>query len=367
MDARGGIILETAHQVARETGLGVDEVLEIMEEGLRASARRHYGGAQVEAHIDRNTGAVRIVRVRIVVPDGDVDDEGREVGVSEARASDPHAQPGDEHREEMPSIPWNRHAAQVAQHAINARFRDRMREHVQRVYGLRIGTLARGRIYRAQYGAAFVRLEDGTDGIIFQEDALPGERLQQGMEIEAIVSGVRDFRRSIREYRPDGSFTYINGVFVTLSRTAPAFAVAVARSIVPEMEAGLVEVKGCVREAGVMTKIAVAPARRGVDAVAACIGQEASRVRAMSEALGGETVQIIRWSPSLARYAMYALEPAIVRASSVDREQGVIEVRAGPAHYARAIGAGGLNVRLASELVGMPIRVLPGKGVAANE
>ena len=357
------VVLDTAERVALETGLDKAEVLQVMEEGLRASARRYYGG-KVRAEIDPIYGTVRITRTRIVMEDEDVEDPTTEIALSEARKSEPEIQPGDEFVEILPPIPWNRHAARVAQQAINQHLRNRIRERLKRVYSLKIGLLVRGRVIRIREDAVYVQLDEGGRGVLFYEDALPGERFEVGQEISAVVMGVRDFKRAIRS---GDSHAVDRGIYVILSRATGAFAVQVAKSIVPEMSMGLVVVKGCAREPGVLTKIAVAPTRRDVDAVAACIGKDASRVRAMSEALGGETVQIIRWSPSLRRYAVYAMEPAVVRSPIVDRENGVITVRAGPAHYASAIGPGGINVRLASELVGMPIKVLPGKGVAADK
>ncbi|WP_445502635.1 transcription termination factor NusA [Microvirga sp. G4-2] len=337
-------LLQIADAVAREKVIDKQIVLDAMADAIAKAARSRYGAeTDIHAEINPKTGELRLSRHLLVVEDGALENDSREITLSEARARhNPAAQVGDVIADTLPPFDFGRIAAQSAKQVIVQKVRDAERDRQYQEYKDRIGEIVNGAVKRVEYGNVIVDLGRG-EAVIRRDELIPRETFRPGDRIRAYLFDVR------RETR---------GPQIFLSRTHPQFMAKLFASEVPEIYDGIVTVQAVARDPGSRAKIAVTSRDSSIDPVGACVGMRGSRVQAVVGELQGEKIDIIPWSPDQATFIVNALQPAEVVKVVLDEEADRIEVVVPDDQLSLAIGRRGQNVRLASQLTGWDIDIL---------
>src|ERR687893_1251635 len=336
-------LLQIADAVAREKVIDKQIVLDAMADAIAKAARSRYGAeTDVHAEIHPKTGELRLARHLLVVEDNLVENDSREIALSDARKRNPAAQVGDSIAETLPPFDFGRIAAQSAKQVIVQKVRDAERDRQYQEYKDRIGEIVNGVVKRVEYGNVIVDLGRG-EAIIRRDELIPRETFRPGDRIRAYLFDVR------REAR---------GPQIFLSRTHPQFMSKLFASEVPEIYDGIVEVKAVARDPGSRAKIAVISRDSSVDPVGACVGMRGSRVQAVVNELQGEKIDIIPWNQDPATFLVNALQPAEVSKVVFDDDSERIEVVVPDEQLSLAIGRRGQNVRLASQLTEWDIDIL---------
>src|SRR6478735_2914647 len=336
-------LLQIADAVAREKVIDKQIVLDAMADAIAKAARSRYGAeTDIHAEINGKTGELRLSRHLLVVDDAALENDSREIALSEARKRNPAAQEGDAISETLPPFDFGRIAAQSAKQVIVQKVRDAERDRQYQEYKDRIGEVVNGVVKRVEYGNVIADLGRG-EAIVRRDEMIPRETFRPGDRIRAYLFDVR------REAR---------GPQVFLSRTHPQFMAKLFAQEVPEIYDGIVTIQAVARDPGSRAKIAVISRDSSIDPVGACVGMRGSRVQAVVGELQGEKIDIIPWSPDQATFIVNALQPAEVVKVVLDEEADRIEVVVPDDQLSLAIGRRGQNVRLASQLTGWDIDIL---------
>ncbi|MDX8408755.1 MAG: transcription termination factor NusA [Mariprofundales bacterium] len=333
-------MLHVADAVAREKMVDRGLVLEAMEQALRTSARKTYGGKEVEAVVDRNNGEISLFHVRTVVEE--VEDPENELTLEQATQLNSELELGSQWRDLLPPIQMGRVAAQAAKQVINQKLREAERLRVIEEYAPRVGELTTGIVKRVERGNVYVDLGRG-EAVMYREDQLPRESWRQGDRVRAYLREVRD--------QPKGPQVFI-------SRADAGMVLNLFEQEVPEIQEGVVTIHAIARDPGSRSKIAVSSTDPAIDPVGACVGMRGARVQAVVNELHGERVDIIECTDEIATMAVNALAPAEVERVMLDEDNNTIEVAVTEENLAVAIGRRGQNVRLASELIGWHIELM---------
>jgi N utilization substance protein A len=336
-------LLQIADAVAREKVIDKQIVLDAMADAIAKAARSRYGAeTDVHAEIHPKTGELRLSRHLLVVDDNAVENDSREIPLSEARKRNPAAQVGDAISETLPPFDFGRIAAQSAKQVIVQKVRDAERDRQYQEFKDRIGEIVNGVVKRVEYGNVIVDLGRG-EAIVRRDELIPRETFRPGDRIRAYLF---DVRREVR------------GPQIFLSRTHPQFMAKLFAQEVPEIYDSIIEIKAVARDPGSRAKIAVISHDSGIDPVGACVGMRGSRVQAVVAELQGEKIDIIPWSADTPTFVVNALAPAEVAKVVLDEDKNRIEVVVPDAQLSLAIGRRGQNVRLASQLTGWDIDIL---------
>ena len=332
--------------VSNEKGVEQEIIFEALEAALASASKEHYGADwDIRVSIDRDTGDYETFRRWTVVDDEDENFEtpARQILLARALETMPEAKPGDVREEPLPSIEFGRIGAQKAKQVIFQRVRDAERARVVDAYQERVGELMTGLVKRIERGAVIVDLGGTTEAIIPREHVIPREPVRPGDRVRGYLYEVSPQTR---------------GPQLFLSRTSPKFLMELFKLEVPEIAQGLIEIKGCARDPGLLAKIAVQAKDKRIDPVGACVGMRGSRVQSVSNELAGERIDIVPWDDNIAQFVINAMAPAEVESIIVDEEAHAMSIAVAEDKLAQAIGRGGQNVRLASELTGWVLNVM---------
>ena len=340
---QGRELLLIVDALAREKNVPRDVVFAALESALASAMKKRYKDeVDIRVAISREDGSYRGFRRWQVVPDGELDDHDLQIILSEARKQDPDIQLEDFIEEELEEIEFGRIGAQAAKQVILQKIRDAEREQIINDFLSRGDSLLSGTIKRVDREGAII--ESGRiEARLPRDQMIPKENLRNGDRVRAWVSRIN------REGR---------GPQLFLSRTAPEFIMKLFELEVPEIEQGLLQIRAAARDPGVRAKIAVHATDSRVDPIGTCVGVRGSRVQAVTQELAGERVDIVLWSEDPAQFVIGALAPANVSSILVDEERHVMDVVVDEDNLALAIGTGGRNVRLASELTGWQINLM---------
>ncbi|MEI8163071.1 MAG: transcription termination factor NusA [Betaproteobacteria bacterium] len=329
--------------LAREKNVPRDIVFGALEMALAsATKKRTNDEADVRVDIDRDTGGYESFRRWLVVADDMVEDPELQIGLTAAQQQLPDIMLEDYIEEALEPIDFGRIGAQAAKQVILQKIRDAEREQLLNDFLDRKEFLVSGTVKRMERGSAII--EAGRiEALLPRDQMIPKENLRPGDRVRAWLMKID------RQAR---------GPQLILSRTAPEFIMKLFELEVPEMEDGLLEIKAAARDAGMRAKIAVKSNDPRVDPIGTCVGMRGSRVTAVTNELSGERVDIILWSADPAQFVIGALAPAEVQSIVVDEERHAMDVVVDEDNLAIAIGRGGQNVRLASELTGWTINLM---------
>lgn len=245
--------------------------------------------------------------------------------------------------EPLPAVPFGRIASQMAKQVIVQKVRDAEREKIVETFTPRIGHMLVGQVKRLDRGNLIVDLGSNVDALLTREDMIARENIRIGDRVCALLADARIEQR---------------GPQLFLTRRAPKLMMELFRREVPEVADGIVEVVGCARDPGVRAKIAVRSYDPRIDPIGACVGMHGTRVQAVSNELAGERVDIVLFDVNPAQFVLNALSPAKVVSITMDEESHTMDVAVAEDQLSIAIGRGGQNVRLASELTGWELNLM---------
>jgi N utilization substance protein A len=339
-------ILEVVEAVSNEKGVAREIIFEALEAALASATRRKHGeDMDVRVAIDRKTGEYDTFRRWKVFADDSTELEvpDRELRLEDAVDVDPVAVVGGYVEQPMESVAFGRIAAQTAKQVIVQKVREAERAQVVEEYKDRVGTLVSGIVKRVDRNGIYVDLGGNAEGFIPREHMIPREIARSQDRIKAFMREVRSEPR---------------GPQIFLSRTAPEFLIELFKLEVPEVGQGLIQILAAARDPGARAKIAVRSLEPRIDPVGACVGMRGSRVQAVSNEIAGERVDIIPWTDNPAQFVINAMQPAEVVSVVVDEDSHSMDIAVTEDRLSQAIGRGGQNVRLASELTGWKLNVM---------
>ncbi len=341
-------ILYVADAVSNEKGIDKEVIFGAIEAAL-ASATRKKSGKEIEVRvdIDRETGDYDTFRRWLVIAsDEPMENPLSEITIEAAQVDEPEIELGGYVEDQIDSVEFGRIAAQTAKQVIVQKVREAERARVVDAYQDRVGELVMGTVKRVERGNVHLDLGDNVEAFIPREDMIPREAVRAGDRL----------RGYLREVRAE-----VRGPQLFVSRTDPEFLVELFKIEVPEVDQNLIEILGGARDAGSRAKVAVNSLDARLDPVGACVGMRGSRVQSVSNELAGERVDIILWDENPAQFVINAMSPAEVTSIVVDEESHSMNVAVEEEKLAMAIGRGGQNIRLASELTGWELNVMTEK------
>jgi N utilization substance protein A len=292
--------------------------------------------------IDHQTGDYQSLRRWQVVPDDAVEDPSRQIALSEALERNPEIKVDEYIEEILEPVEFGRIGAQAAKQVIFQKIRDAEREQILNDFLERKEFMVTGTIKRMERGNAII--ESGrVEAALPRDQMIPKENLRVGDRVRAYL------------YKIDRN---ARGPQLILSRTVPEFLIKLFELEVPEIEEGLLEIKVAARDPGSRAKIAVKSNDPRVDPIGTCVGMRGSRVQAVTGELAGERVDIVLWADDPATFVINALAPAEISSILVDEEKHSMDIVVDEDNLAQAIGRGGQNVRLASELTGWELNIM---------
>ncbi len=340
-------ILLVVETVSNEKAVERDVIFGAIEAAL-ASATRKKSGKDIEVRvaIDRKTGDYETFRRWLVVDDSEsqaLENPLAEITLEAARIDEPDIQVDDYVEEQIESIEFGRIAAQTAKQVIVQKVREAERAKVVEAFQDKVGQLIMGTVKRAERGTVILDLGDGAEALIPRSEMIPKEMVRVGDRLRGLLFDIR---------------TDVRGPQLFVSRNSPEVLMELFRLEVPEIGEGSIELLGAARDPGLRAKIAVLAKDKRIDPVGACVGMRGSRVQAVSNELGGERVDIILWDENPAQFVINAMSPADVVSIIMDEEKNSMDIAVKDENLSQAIGRGGQNVRLASQLTGWELNVM---------
>lgn len=330
--------------ISREKNVERDVVLGAVESALASATKKlHKGEVDIRVAINPDNGSYETYRRWLVVPDeAGLQNPDAEELISDVQDDIPGIEVGHYIEKLIESVPIGRIGAMAAKQVILQRIRDAEREMLLNDFMSRGDKIFVGTVKRLDKGDVIV--ESGrVEGRLKRSEMIPKENFRTGDHVRAVIMEVD---------------LTLRGAPIVLSRSAPAFMVELFRQEVPEIEQGLLSIKSCARDPGSRAKIAVQSHDKRIDPIGTCVGVRGSRVNGVTTELAGERVDIVLWSEDPAQFVIGALAPANVQSIVVDEERHAMDVVVDEENLAIAIGRGGQNVRLASDLTGWKINIM---------
>lgn len=349
-------ILMVADTVSNEKGVEKDIIFQAIEAALATATRKRYTkDIEVRVEINRESGDYDTYRRWIVMDDEDPEFESpdKQILYSYAIQNNPDIAVGEYVEESIESVAFGRIAAHTAKQVIVQKVREAERAQIVDAYADRVGELVMGVVKRAEHSGVYIDLGGNAEGFIPREDLIPRESIRPGDRVRAYLKDVRSEMR---------------GPQLFLTRTAPEFLIELFKLEVPEVGQNVIDVLGAARDPGLRAKIAVRSLDPRLDPVGACVGMRGSRVQSVSNELAGERIDIILWDENPAQFVINAMSPAVTLSIVVDEESNSMDIAVEEEKLSQAIGRGGQNVKLASELTGWELNVMTeGQAEEKNE
>ena len=341
-----------AEVVSREKDLDKEVIFKAIEAALATATRKwHPDDIDARVSIHRDTGDYDSYRVWEVVADEEVEFPDRQISLSEAKESDEEIEVNDIIEESMDKVEFGRIAAQAAKQVIMQKVREAERNQVAERYRDKLNELVSGTVKRMDRGNVIIDLGD-AEGVLPRSEMIPREGLRPGDRVRALLKDIDEEAR---------------GPQLILSRVSSQFLIELFKLEVPEAGEGIIDIIGAARDPGSRAKISVTSNDSNVDPVGSCVGIRGSRVQSVSNEIAGERVDIIVWSDNIAEFVIQALAPAEVESIYVDEDTNSMDVVVTEENLSRAIGRGGQNVRLASELTGWELNLMTDKDAAEKQ
>ena len=339
-------IMMVVDAVSNEKGVDKEVIFEALEAALASATRKKHGEEwDVRVSINRKTGDYDTFRRWKVFADDSKELEvpDRELRLEDALDVDKKAVAGGYVEEPMESVSFGRIAAQQAKQVIVQKVREAERAQVVDAYRDRVGQLVSGVVKRVDRNGIYVDLGGNAEGFVSRQDMIMREQVKPQDRIKAYLKEVRSEPR---------------GPQLFLTRSAPEFLIELFKLEVPEVGQGLINILGAARDPGIRAKIAVKSNDNRVDPVGACVGMRGSRVQAVSNEIAGERVDIIPFDENPAQFVINAMSPAEVISIVVDEDSHSMDIAVSEEKLSQAIGRGGQNIRLASQLTGWELNVM---------
>ena len=334
-------VWNTILQVSKERSVEPRVLIQAIEESRRVASAKFFSQKEnVQVLFKPEKGELRVFAVKRATEKPK--NPAEEISLAQARAILPDVKEGEPVEVDLPADTLGRIAAQAAKQVIFQKVRDAEQEKIINEFAPRIGEIVTGVVRRVEEGVIVLDV-NGTEVALPLREKLPNEEVRRGDLVKAVLAQV------VRGYQ---------GPQILVSRSSPRFLARLLETEIPEIANGTIEIKDVVRQPGERSKVAVLSHERDIDPVGACIGVKGNRILAISKELGGEKVDIIPWSADLVIYAKAALSPAKVeRLQVVSRTEKALLALVPQDQLSLAIGKKGINVKLASRLVGWKISI----------
>ena len=341
-------VWNTILQLSKERSVEPRIIIQAIEESLRVASAKFFSQNQnVQVVFRPEKGELRVYAAKRAAEKPK--NPAEEISLAEARSIRPDVKEGDMVEVDLPADTLGRIAAQAAKQVIFQKVRDAEQEKIISDFTPRIGEIVTGVVRRIEADVIILEV-NGIEVLFPVREKLPNDEIIRGDLIKAVIAQV------LKNYQ---------GPQIIVSRSSPRFLARLLETEIPEIANGTIEIKDIVRQPGERAKVAVVSHERDIDPVGACIGVRGNRILAISKELGGEKVDIISWSPDLVTYAKASLSPAKVdRLQVASRTEKAVLAIVPQDQLSLAIGKKGINVKLASRLVGWKISI---KQEDANE
>ena len=336
-------LIETFSEFKELKNIDRTTMMNVIEDVFRNMLIKMYETADnFDIIINIDKGDFEIWRNREVVKDGEVEEPNLQISLSEAKKIDDDYEVGEDVTDEVKLVDFGRRAILALRQNLTARILDLEKNNIYLKYRDRIGDIVTGEVYQVWKREILVLDEEGNELILPKTDQIPSDYFRKGDTIRAVVIKVE-----MRNNNP----------LIVLSRTSPVFLERLFELEVPEIFDGLITIKNIVRVPGERAKVAVESYDERVDPVGACVGMKGSRIHGIVRELKNENIDVINYTNNLQLYITRSLSPAKISSIKLDQEHKRAEVYLKPTEVSLAIGKGGLNIKLASQLTGFEIDV----------
>jgi N utilization substance protein A len=318
-------------------------MMKVVEDVFKTLLRKKYGSDDnFDVIVNAEKGDLEIIRHRMIVEDGQVEDPLAQVAYSEAIKMEPDFEVGEELFQEIDLFDFGRRAILAAKQTLASRISDLKKNVLAQKYGDRIGEIISAEVYQVWKKEILLLDEEGNELILPKSEQIPQDYFKKGENIRAVVRKV-DVKN--------------NNPVIILSRTAPEFLAKLLEIEVPEIFDGLIVIKKIVRDPGERAKVAVESYDDRIDPVGACVGMKGSRIHGIVRELKNENIDVINWTSNIQLLIQRSLTPAKITSMELNNEKNHANVYLKPDQVSLAIGRRGVNIKLASELTGYELDV----------
>lgn len=337
------LIIQSFAEIAKDKGIEKDLLLSILEDVFRTMIRKKYESDEAfEVILNADRGEIQILHIREVVPADELTDEVTEITLEEAQQHDPDLELYDEYAQEISITDFGRRAVTMARQQLAQRIREIEKDNIFEDYSDRIGEIVLGDVYQVRNNKDILVNHNGVELMLPKNEQIYKDRFRKGDTIRAVVVEVK---------------RYSGNPTVIISRTSPLFLERLFENEIPEVFDGIIELKRIAREPGDRSKVAVISHDERVDPVGACVGMKGIRIHAVVRELQNENIDVINYSSDKIEFIKRALQPAKVLKVELNEDGDRASVLVPADEVSKAIGKGGVNIRLASKLVDCEIDV----------
>ena len=350
-DAKGPSMIETFQEFKETKNIDRTTLVSVLEESFRNVIAKIYGSDEnFDVIVNPDKGDFEIHRNRIVVADGEVEDENKEIALSEAQKIEPDYEVGEAVSEEVNFQKFGRRAILNLRHTLASKILELEHDSLYQKYKDRVGQVVSGEVYQIWKREVLLIDDEGNELHLPKGEQIPNDNYHKGETVRAIVKEVQNENNNPR---------------IILSRTSPVFLERLLEAEVPEINDGLITIRRVARMPGDRAKVAVESYDERIDPVGACVGVKGSRVHGIVRELCNENIDVINYSSNVQLFITRALSPAKISSITIDQENHKAEVYLQPEEVSLAIGRGGMNIKLASMLTEYTIDVF--RVVSENE
>ncbi len=318
-------------------------MMRVLEDVFRSLLLKKYGTDEnFDIIINIDKGDFEIWRNREVVADNEITEPYKQISLTEARKIDEDYEVGEEVTNEVKLGEFGRRAILALRQNLTSRILELEKDSLYNIYTEKVGQIVAGEVYQVWKREILILDDEGNELIMPKTEQIPSDYFRKGDTAKAVVSKVE-----LRNNNP----------YIILSRTAPEFLERLFELEVPEISDGLITIKKIVRMAGERAKVAVESYDERIDPVGACVGMKGSRIHGIVRELKNENIDVINYTTNTPLFITRALNPAKITSIKIDEEHKRAEVYLHPEEISKAIGKGGLNIKLAGELTGYEIDV----------
>ncbi|WP_441000526.1 transcription termination factor NusA [Fodinibius sp. SL11] len=335
-------IIQSFAEIAKDKDINKDLLLSILEDVFRTMIRKKYGSDEAfEVILNADRGEVQILHIREVVPEEELTDEVQEITLEEAQKQDPDLELYDEYAQELDIRDFGRRAVMMARQQLAQRIREIEKDNVFEEYSDRVGEIVLGDVYQIRNHEMLVN-HNGVELTLPKDEQIYKDRYHKGDTIRAVV-------KEVKRYHGNPS--------VIISRTSPLFLERLFENEIPEVFDGIIDLVRIAREPGDRSKVAVISHDERVDPVGACVGMKGVRIHAIVRELQNENIDVINYTDDKHEFIKRALQPAKVLSVELSDDGEHAKVLVPADEVSKAIGKGGVNIRLASKLANCEIDV----------
>ena len=336
-------MIETFKEFKDTKSIDRTTLVSVLEESFRNVIAKKYGSDEnFDVIVNPDKGDLEIYRNRVVVADGEVQDENKEISLTDAQKIEPDYEVGEDVSEPVNFAKFGRRAILNLRQTLASKVLELEHDSLYNKYKDRVGQIISGEVYQVWKREVLLVDEENNELILPKGEQIPRDQYRKGETIRAVILRVDNDN---------------NNPKIILSRTAPTFLERLLEAEVPEIEDGLISIKGIARMPGERAKIAVESYDDRIDPVGACVGVRGSRVHGIVRELCNENIDVINWTANTKLFVQRALSPAKVSSLTIDEEEKQAEVFLQPEEVSLAIGRSGMNIKLASMLTGYTIDV----------